>query len=133
MLPDLLFSVLCDEVRREHNGKFILIGLFEVIGTHTLPAVHPKLTVVNRWAGGTGEYKQQIRIISGENDAVIARDKEVGFTLKDTRRSHTVVSVFQGLRFERSGTYWVETLLMGELKLRYPFEVVVVAQKQSKK
>ena len=25
--PDLQFSVLCDDVRREENGKFILIGL----------------------------------------------------------------------------------------------------------
>jgi len=128
--PDLQFSILCDDVRREHNGKFILIGLFEIIGTKQVPVTHPRLTVVNRWANGAGDYKQQIRLVSGETDKVLVRDKEVTFTLADTHRSHTVVSVFAGLRFEQTGTYWVEVLLGGQLKLRYPFELVIVKKKK---
>jgi len=38
---DLQFSVLCDDVRREDNGKLILIGLFEVIGGAEYPLVYP--------------------------------------------------------------------------------------------
>ncbi len=130
ILPDLLFSVLCDEVRREHNGKFILIGLFEVIGTRKLPVTHTWMTVVNRWANGTGKFEQQIRIVSGQTDQVLAKDKEIHFTLADTHRSHTVVSVFAGLRFDRAGLYWVEVLFKGELKIRYPFQVVMVDRKK---
>jgi hypothetical protein len=129
ILPDLQFSVLCDDVRREQNGKFILIGLFEVVGTRKLPAVHPKLTVVNRWVNGLGDFSQQIRLVSGETDAIIGKDKEIPFALSNTRRSHTVVSAFAGIRLEKAGTYWVEVLLKGELKLRYPFEVVLVKPK----
>ena len=130
ILPDLLFSVLCDDVRREHNGKFIMIGLFEVIGARKLPVTHPRLTIVNRWANGTGRFDQQTRVVSGETDQVLVKDKEVPFALADTHRSHTVVSVFAGLRFDRVGLYWVEILLKGELKLRYPFQVILVDKKK---
>jgi len=129
ILPDLLFSVLCDDVRREHNGKFILIGIFEVIGTKKLPATHPRLTIVNRWGNGAGEYTQQIRIVSGDTDEIIAKDKEVEFKLNNTRRTHTVVSVFAGIRFKEAGTYWVEVLLKGDLKLRYALQVAMIKQK----
>ena len=32
MIPDLQTSLICDDVRQERNGKFILIGIFDVIG-----------------------------------------------------------------------------------------------------
>ena len=128
--PDLQFSVLCDDVRREHNGKFILIGLFEVIGSRTFPAVHPRFTVINRWSNGVGKFSQQIRLISGETDQVVGRDREIPFELRDTHHRHTVVSIFSGLRFEKAGAYWVEVLLKGELKLRYPFDLVAIEAKK---
>ena len=28
MIPDLQASLLCDDVRQENNGKFMLIGIF---------------------------------------------------------------------------------------------------------
>ena len=32
LTPDLQSSLICDDVRQERNGKFILIGLFDMIG-----------------------------------------------------------------------------------------------------
>ena len=52
MTPDLQFSVLCDDVRQEANGKLILIGLFEAIRTKVFPVRHPMLFIVNRWRNG---------------------------------------------------------------------------------
>jgi len=37
MKPDLQFSVLCDELRREDNGKFMLLGLFEAVAGMQFP------------------------------------------------------------------------------------------------
>ena len=33
MIPDLQSSLLCDDVRQERTGKFILIGLFDSLGS----------------------------------------------------------------------------------------------------
>jgi len=83
--PSLLYSVLCDDVRREENGKFILIGMFETVGAREFPAVHPSLFVVNGWVGGVGSFKQYSRILDPSSQE-IARDKETSFNLSNCKK-----------------------------------------------
>ncbi len=126
--PTLLFSVLCDDIRREHNGKFILIGLFETIGARKFPAIHPTLYVMNCWISGMGTFRQRSRIIDKDGH-ILAEDKETAFTLKDLKSKHRVIARFNNLKFETPAEYSVEVLLNGELKVRYPLLVKKVAEK----
>lgn len=118
--PDLQFSVLCDDVRREENGKFILIGLFEAINSKVFPATHQMLFVVNRWCKGEGTFTQKIRIINTKDKSIVFQTDEQGFELTDIDRHHTLVSRFNNLLFPNPGKYWVEILLDNELVLNYP-------------
>lgn len=127
MKPDLQFSVLCDDIRREDNGKFILLGLFEVIAAQSFPATHPVLFIANRWRNGLGAFRQKNRIVSSDNH-IIVEEKEVSFELKDTSFSHTIISRFNGISFPGEGQYWVEILLDGDLKQRYAFNLVKVKE-----
>lgn len=127
MKPDLQFSVLCDDIRREDNGKFILLGLFEVIAAKTFPATHAALFIANRWRNGLGSFRQKNRIVSQDNK-IIVEEKEVSFELKDTSFSHTVISRFNGVTFSSEGQYWVEVLLDGDLKQRYAFNLIKVKE-----
>lgn len=120
--PSLLFSILCDDVRRENNGKFILIGLFETIGAKKFPAIHPTLYIMNCWISGLGAFKQRSRILSKEG-GVLAEDKETAFLLKDLKVKHRIIARFNNLKFDTPGEYSVEVLLNGELKVRYPLLV----------
>ena len=61
MSPDLQMSVLCDDVRQERSGKFILIGLFDVIGMPQYPALFPRICIVNRWCCGEGRHLETCR------------------------------------------------------------------------
>lgn len=125
--PTLLFSVLCDDVRREDNGKFILIGLFETVGAKKFPALHPTLYVMNCWIGGLGTFKQRSRIISKDGN-VLAEDKETTFALKDLKSKHRIIARFNNLKFNTPGEYSVEVLLNGELKIRYPLLIKKIPQ-----
>ena len=125
--PSLLFSILCDDVRREDNGKFILIGLFETIGVKKFPAIHPALYVMNCWIGGLGTFKQRSRIISKDGN-ILAEDKETTFILKDLKAKHRIIARFNNLKFDRPGEYSVEVLLNGELKVRYPLLIRDIPQ-----
>jgi hypothetical protein len=120
--PALLYSVLCDDVRREDNGKFILLGLFETVGTREFPAVHPSLFVVNGWIAGAGHFTQYSRILdpSGEE---LAQDQETAFHLTDLKARHTVIARFSNLELNQPGEYAVEIMLNGDLKVRYPLVV----------
>jgi hypothetical protein len=119
MTPDLQFSLLCDEVRREDNGKFIFIGVFEALASLQYPLPYPSLCVVNRWCNGEGKYSQKVRIVGAEN-SVLAETKESPVELAAMLANITAISVFRQLTFPKEGRYWVEVLLNGDLKQRYP-------------
>ena len=118
--PNLQFSVLCDDVRREENGKFMLIGLFEAISSKKFPATHPTLFIVNRWCKGEGAFTQKIRIVNSNDKSMVFQTDEQAFKLVDIDKHHTLVSRFNNLIFPTSGKYWLEVLLDNELFLNYP-------------
>lgn len=120
--PTLLFSVLCDDVRREDNGKFILLGLFETIGSKVFPARHPTIFVMNCWCSGLGQFRQRTRILDTKG-ATLAQDEETNFALNDLKAKHRVIARFNNLLLEVRGEYSVEVLLDGDLKARYPLLV----------
>lgn len=118
--PDLQFSVLCDDIRREENGKFILIGLFEAVNSKRFPATHPVLFIINRWCKGEGSFRQKLRIVNSKDKGIVFETDDQSFELVDIDRHHTLVSRFNNLVFPNPGKYWVEVLLDGELVLNYP-------------
>jgi len=120
--PDLQFSVLCDDIRREDNGKLIFIGLFEGILAPSFPCTHPRLCIANRWCNGAGEFTQQTKVLTPDDDVLI-EDQVTRFRLEDISVNHTVISVFEVGRFPMPGKYSVEVLLDGDLRQRYPLTV----------
>ena len=127
MIPDLQMSVLCDDVRQERTGKFILIGLFDVIGVSQFPAVFHRVCIVNRWCSGQGLFKEKTRIVGPDNGLVIAEGQDVPVKLPDTESTVTNVEFFVNLKFDKEGVYWIEILIDGDLALRYPLRVNRVA------
>ena len=124
--PALLYSVLCDDVRREDNGKFILLGLFETIGAREFPAAHPTLFIVNGWIAGAGKFSQYSRILDPSGNE-LARDRETLFELANLKSRHSVIARFNNLDLPKPGEYAVEVLLNGDLKVRYPLVVEQVS------
>ena len=120
--PDLLFSVLCDEVRREDNGKWMLLGLFENIAVPQFPAVHGALCVLNKWIGGEGQWVQQTRFVD-EDDRVLLESNMIPFELNSLAASFMAIQAFAGLPLNGPGKIWIEVTLGGELKRRYPLVV----------
>ena len=126
MIPDLQSSLICDDVRQERNGKFILIGLFDSIGVPGLPLMIPRLCMVNRWCCGEGTFKQRNRIVGPDGGDVVVEGQDVPVQLGGAEATATAVEYFMNVQFAKAGVYWVETLLDGDLKLRYPLRVAVV-------
>lgn len=122
MIPDLQSSLLCDDVRQERNGKFMLIGLFDAIGVPAFPAVFQRICIVNRWCCGEGTFQQRSRLIKADGITTLLEGREVPVTLPDNEATATSVEFFLNVRFETPGTYWVEILLDGDLKVRYPLK-----------
>ena len=126
MIPDLQMSVICDDVRQERNGKFILIGLFDVVNLPSFPGIFGRVCIVNRWCCGQGEFTEQTRIVAPDNGPVAAEGKPITVQLQHPEFTATNVEFFINVKFDKEGVYWVEILLNGHMKLRYPLRVIQV-------
>jgi hypothetical protein len=123
MIPDLQASILCDDVRQERNGKFILIGLFEAIVAQSMPVRYPRLFMVTRWCSGQGEFQQATRILKPEQGEILVEGKVIPVRLPSPEATATNLEVFLNVSFETAGIHWIEILLDDDLILRYPLRV----------
>jgi hypothetical protein len=129
ILPDLQASLLCEDVRQETSGNFILIGIIGFVNVPQLPIVAFKLCVFNRWAAGIGNFTESVRLI-GPDQTTVIRESKVKFALQDPSHNATNVTVFGQVKFETQGTYYLEVLVDDVLKLRFPIPVRVVTPPQ---
>lgn len=123
MVPDLQACLLCDDVRQERNGKFILIGLFDAINANQYPLVFPRLCLVSRWCNGEGEYRQMSRLLKPDQKTIIAQGQSIPVKLPAVEAIVTNIEVFINIAFTEAGVYWIEVLLDNDLKIRYPLRV----------
>ncbi|MGD9873420.1 MAG: hypothetical protein AB7T27_04035 [Kiritimatiellia bacterium] len=128
MLPDLQSSILCDDVRQERNGKFILIGLFDALAAHQLPVRYPRLFMVTRWCSGEGIFTQHTRILKPDQRTVLMEGKQIPIKLPSEDATATNVEIFVNVEFAEAGTYWIEIHVDDTLKIRYPLRVNIVPQ-----
>jgi len=118
--------LLCDDVRQERNGKFILIGLFDVINAHQYPLVFPRMGLVTRWCNGEGEYRQLSRLVKPDQKTVIAQGQNIPVKLPGLEAVVTNVEFFINITFTEAGVHWIEVLLDNDLKIRFPLRVIPV-------
>jgi hypothetical protein len=126
MIPDLPFSVLCEDVRQETTGRFLFLGVFnDGVAVRRLPVRFVKLCIASRWACGDGSFKQRTRIVAPDGVTPVVEGKELDVRLASTEATQTNIETFLGVAFREAGVHWVEISLDGELRLRYPFSVRV--------
>ena len=129
ILPDLQCSLLCEDIRQEATGNFILVGVLNFVRVPQLPVTAFKICVFNRWTAGVGQFIENVRLIAPDQTSVM-RKGEVKFALQDANNSATNVTVFGQVEFTAAGVYFVEVLVDDVMKLRYPLPVVLVQPPQ---
>ena len=125
ILPDLQCSLLCEEVRQEVTGNFMLIGIIDIIRVPQVPVTAFKLAVFNRWSAGIGQFTEAVRLIAPDQSTVIQKS-EMRFAMKDPNVNATTVTLFGNVKFPAAGVYSLEVLVDDVMKLRFPIPVVVV-------
>jgi hypothetical protein len=124
ILPDLQCSLLCEDVRQETTGNFILIGVVGNVRVPQLPVSAFKLCLFNRWTAGIGQFTETTRFIAPDQTTVL-RKNEIKLALNDPSHNATTVSVWGQVKFETAGAYYIEVLVDDVMKLRFPVVVTV--------
>jgi hypothetical protein len=129
ILPDLQCSLVCEDVRQEASGNFILIGVITYVRVPQLPVMAAKLCLFNRWTAGYGQFLESVRLIAPDQTTVL-RKSEMKFALQDVVHNATTVTVWGQLKFEAAGAYYVEVLVDDVMKLRFPIVILVAPPEQ---
>lgn len=127
ILPDLQCSLLCEDVRQEASGNFIILGVVAFVRVPQLPITAFKICVFNRWTAGVGNFTESVRLVAPDQTTVL-RKSQVKFVLQDIAHNSTNVSVFGQVEFKAPGTYFIEVLVDDVMKLRYPLPLMLTPQ-----
>jgi hypothetical protein len=116
----LVYSIICDDVRIEMGNKLSLMGLFENIFLQGFPSALLKLAIVNHWVG-SGQFETQVKILSPDRKEVVVSAPSK-FSIEKNGYADNV-SFFTNVGFERAGAYIVQIYLDGSLVGERPFYV----------
>ena len=125
ILPDLQFSLLCEDLRQESNGNLIAVGIAHQIVLPQVPITVFRMVILNRWVSGFGQFTECVRIV-GPDQTTVLRKYEGKFELNQQVINATKATMVTSFEFKAPGLYNIEVLVDDVLKLRYAIPVVVM-------
>ncbi len=105
---ELVYTLLCDDVRLEMGNKISLMGIFQNIMVDKLPVSLIKFAVVNHWRGD-GDHQTEVRILTPNKGNIVVTSQPTQIQLAPGGFTDNV-SFFVNVVFPSPGTYWIQTL-----------------------
>jgi|SRR5206468_3111244 len=124
----LMYTIVCDDVRLEMGNKLSLMGIFENVFFPSFPSILLRLAVVNHWIG-VGEFETRVRIRAPDGREAAASAPST-FHI-DAQGYADNVTVFTNVAFERAGVFTVEVFLDGQQVSQKAIYVHLVQQPPS--
>ena len=109
---ELVYTLLCDDVRLELGNKLSYMGVFQTIIVPQLPVWLPKLAVVNHWRGN-GAHLSEVRILMPDRQQALVVSQPARFEINQGSADN--ISFFVNVTFPVAGEYWVQTLVDSNL------------------
>jgi hypothetical protein len=107
----LVYCIVCDDVRLEMGNKLSLMGVFENVFLPGFPSVLLKFAIVNHWEG-VGQYETQVKIVNPDRREVVASVPST-FMIENQGYADNV-TFFTNVSFDRPGAYSVLILINGK-------------------
>lgn len=117
----LIYTLLCDDVRIEMGNKISLMGIFQNIMVEKLPVSLIKFAVINHWKG-EGNHQTEVRILSPDKANLVVTSQPTAIELAQGGFTDNV-SFFVNVVFPSAGTYWVQTLANTVILEEFPLIV----------
>ena len=117
----LIYTLLCDDVRLEMGNKISMMGVFQNIMVEKLPISLIKFAVVNHWRGA-GNHQTEVRIVAPDKNNLVVSSPPTRLELAPGGFTDNV-SFFINVVFPTAGTYWIQTLADTILLEEFPLIV----------
>jgi hypothetical protein len=116
----LLYSILCDDVRIEMGNKLSLMGLFENVFFQALPSTLLKFAIVNHWIG-VGQFETYVKVLSPDRKELVVSAPSK-FVI-ETNGYADNVTFFTNISFEQQGAHVIQVYIDGRLAIERPLFV----------
>jgi hypothetical protein len=116
----LLYSILCDDVRIEMGNKLSLMGLFENVFFPSLPSTLLKFAIVNHWVG-VGQFETHVKVLSPDRKELVVSAPSK-FSI-ETNGYADNVTFFTNVSFEHQGAHVIQVYIDGKLAAERPLYV----------
>jgi Family of unknown function (DUF6941) len=110
---ELLYTLLCDDVRLEAGNKLSFMGVFQNIMVQQVPVSLIKFAVVNHWKG-QGSYLSEVRILTPDRQQPVVVSQPTRFEISAGGFADNI-SFFVNVTFPTAGRYVVQTLIDSNL------------------
>lgn len=117
----LMYTLLCDDVRLEAGNKLSFMGVFQNIMVQQLPISLIKFAVVSHWRG-QGSYLSEVRILSPDKQQPVVVSQPTRFEISAGGFADNI-SFFVNVTFPTAGQYWVQTLVDSNLFEEQPLVI----------
>jgi hypothetical protein len=117
----LVYTLLCDDVRLEAGNKLSFMGVFQNIMVQQLPVSLIKFAVVTHWRG-EGSYLSEVRILSPDKQQPVVVSQPTRFEIASGGFADNI-SFFVNVTFPTAGQYWVQTLVDSNLFEEQPLVI----------
>lgn len=112
---ELVYTILCEDVRVEMGPKLSLMGVIpNHITVQQFPLTLFKFAVVSRWRG-EGEHLSEVRVVSPDRQQHLMVSQPTRFEIAPHSFAENI-SFFLHLTFPAPGQYWVQTLIDATLR-----------------
>lgn len=118
---ELIYTLLCDDVRLEVGNKLSFMGVFHNIIVQQIPVRLFKFAVVNHWQG-TGEHLSEVRILTPDRRQPVALSQPTSFEIGPSGFADNI-SFFIDVTFPEAGRYWVQILVNSTLFHEQPLVI----------
>ena len=116
----LLYSILCDDVRIEMGNKLSLMGLFENIFFQGFPSALLKFAIVNHWVGN-GNFETHVKILAPDRKEIVVSAPSK-FSIEVAGYADNV-TFFTNVNFDRPGAHIVQIYLDGNIAAERPLYI----------
>jgi carotenoid cleavage dioxygenase-like enzyme len=128
---EIQVATLCDSAA-DYNGKLCILGSFDSIMAHALPAIHPQCSIALRIVfrrEDEGHHELRVNIVDEDGQLIVPPLQTIiDIVMPDDLLflSRNLVLNLQQLKFERQGLYSVDVTVDNELRASMPLQVAVM-------
>ena len=116
----LVYSIMCDDVRIEMGNKLSLMGLFENVFFPAFPSILLKFAIVNHWVG-VGQFETHVKVLSPDRKELVTSAPSK-FAI-ETNGYADNVTFFTNVSFGQQGAHVVQVYIDGRLAAERPLYV----------